>query len=614
MEIPEQVLQFFESHAPFDGLTKSALIDLVKVSTLNYVTSENIEAQLPNEKSHVFFIQGGHYSVKEKGHTRQLGEGDFFGLPLIHDPNYQDIYIAIEEPGLVYSLPIDAIRALIEQNATVAKFFKSYSQKEDESTPLDESANIWLYQKIQGQLKRTPITTESGTTVEDCAKIMAKERVSSLLITEDNSLIGILTDKDIRSRVVAKGISPHVAVSEVMTTTPITTNGNANMLDALSIMTQHNIHHLPVVDPCIRTGKNNILGMVSASDILRAQRSNILLVIDDIAKAENLYELINASWQIPHYFKTYASRFSDFDIAGKVLSQATDIMTRKLIGFFTTQNGQPPMPYCWLVYGSQARGDQNLGSDQDNALLLARRANDEESQYFAEFADYVCNGLAKCGIKLCGGNIMASNPELRMAIDDALAQTQNRCTNPSEDAIMRFNIFLDIRAVSGSLSLFDKYVHARTKILRNSMFLASLARFANDVDVPLSLFRQFVFEKKAPTKDCINIKEKAVAILNDIVRIYALADGIIQPSTVERIDALSDKSGLSKPDRRNLKEAWLFLNRLRWRHQLTQNATDNLVSMRELSPIERYQLKKAFQQIHQAQQGLVMKFSGGMAS
>ncbi|MCY7295907.1 DUF294 nucleotidyltransferase-like domain-containing protein [Alteromonas sp. a30] len=613
MDIPDQVLQFFESHAPFDNLPKEDLTKLITASTLNYVTSENIEAQLPNEKSHIFFIQGGHYSVQEKGVTRQLGEGDFFGLPLIQDPEYQGIFIAIEEPGLVYSLPIGIIKKLIAEHSALGKFFENYSNK-GASSPLDESANIWLYQKIATQLKRKPITTESHTSIEDCAKIMAKEHISSLLITEDQYLIGILTDKDIRSRVVAEGVSPQIAVSEVMTHDPTVTRGNANMLDALSIMTQHNIQHLPVVEPCSNSGKNNILGMISASDILRAQRSNILLVIDDIAKANNLYELINASWQIPHYFKTYASRFSDFDIAGKVLSQATDTMTRKLISFFTSQHGPLPMSYCWLVYGSQARGDQNLGSDQDNALLLEREPNEEEAKYLADFADYVCKGLAKCGIKLCGGNIMASNPELRLSFEEALEQTRNRCTNPSEDAIMRFNIFLDVRCVAGNLSLFEKYLQARTKILRNSMFLASLARFANDVDVPLSLFRQFVYDKNAPIKDCINIKEKAVAILNDIVRIYALADGVTVPSIVERLDALSENAGLSHHDRRNLKDAWLFLTRLRWRHQLTQNATDNLVSMKELSPIERYQLKTAFQQIRQAQQGLVMKFSGGMAS
>ncbi len=613
MDIPEQVLRFFERHAPFDALPADDLMSLVKSANLIYLTPHNLESQLPAAKDSIFFIQGGHFNVQERGHNRQLGEGDFFGLPLLQDPRYSGVDISIEEPGLVYCIPLLTIKTIIEKHSTLAKFFDNYTQK-DLNNPLDESANIWLYQRIDKQLKRDPITTESYTSIADCAKLMTDESVSSLLITKEDFLIGILTDKDIRSRVIAQGLPTTTEAAEVMTETPFVTNGDATMLDALSLMTQYNIHHLPVVEPCKRTGKNNILGMISSSDILRAQRGNILLVIDDIAKADNLYELVNASWQIPHYFKTYASRFSDFDIAGKVLSQATDIMTRKLIGFFTTQNGMPPMEYCWLIYGSQARGDQNLGSDQDNALLLERTPSEQESEYFARFSEYVCKGLAKCGIKLCSGNIMASNPELRQSLSDTLKQTQHWADNPSNDAIMHFNIFLDVRSASGNMALFEQYIQKRTQILQKSIFLAALARFANNVDVPLSLFRQFAFEKNAPSKDCINIKEKAVAIINDIVRLYALADGVTVPGTVDRLNALSKSSGLSQPDRRNLKEIWLFLNRLRWRHQLTQNSTDNLVAMSELSPIERYQLKTAFQQIKQSQQGLVMKFSGGLAS
>lgn len=613
MDIPEQVLQFFERHAPFDALPADELSKLAQTANLIYLTPHNLNSQLPATKGQIFFIQGGHFNVEEKGHNRQLGEGDFFGLPLLEDPNFTEIEITVEEPGLVYCLPIESIKHLITKHSTLAKFFDNYAHK-DLTNPLDESANIWLYQRIDKQLKRNPITTESHTSIEDCAKLMTNENVASLLITENKQLIGILTDKDIRGRVIAKGLSPDIPVSDVMTTTLFVTHGEANMLDALSLMTQHNIHHLPVVNPRKGSGENNILGLISSSDILRAQRGNILLVIDDIAKAESLYELINASWQIPHYFKTYASRFSDFDIAGKVLSQATDIMTRKLIGFYTMKHGPMPMDYCWLVYGSQARGDQNLGSDQDNALLLERTPSEDEAAYIADFSDYVCSGLAKCGIKFCNGNIMASNPELRQSLEESIRQTQIWSDNPSNDAIMHFNIFLDVRCVSGDMTLFEKYLENRSRILQKSMFLAALARFANGVDVPLSLFRQFVYEKKAPTKDCIHIKEKAVAIVNDIVRLYALADGVTVPGTVDRLNALSDKCGLSESDRKNLKEIWLFLNRLRWRHQLTQNTTDNLVSMSELTPIERYQLKTAFQQIRQAQQGLVMKFSGGIAS
>ena len=77
--------------------------------------------------------------------------------------------------------------------------------------------------------------------------------------------------------------------------------------------------------------------------------------------------------------------------------------------------------------------------------------------------------------------------------------------------------------------------------------------------------------------------------------------------------ALPAGAGLSSRDADNLRDIWLFLNRLRWRHQLHNKVTNNLVSVSDLSSIEKHQLKAAFQAIERAQQAAVMKFSGGMS-
>ena len=374
-------------------------------------------------------------------------------------------------------------------------------------------------------------------------------------------------------------------------------------------MTENNIHHLPVVEK----KTHRPLGMLTASDMIRHQRGNVLFMIDELARAESLYELTRLSWQMPHYFAKHAKRLGDFDIAGKVLSQATDIMTRKLLTFFQQKHGNPPFGFCWLVYGSQAREDQTMGSDQDNALLLARNPDEQESEYFKAMADYVCQGLAKCGIKLCSGNIMASNPALRLSVDDAIKEAQQWVNQPTNKAIMHFNIFLDVRPVAGDTDLFERLKARRAPLFRQKLFLAALARHTNDIDVPLSLFQRFVFEKHEAKGDCINLKVNAVAIINSLVRIYALASEVSAPSTMARLENLPEGSGLSQKDAQNLGDIWLFLNRLRWRHQLTNNVTDNLVSVSDLSSIEKHQLKAAFQGIKRAQQGVIMKFAGGMA-
>ena len=85
------------------------------------------------------------------------------------------------------------------------------------------------------------------------------------------------------------------------------------------------------------------------------------------------------------------------------------------------------------------------------------------------------------------------------------------------------------------------------------------------------------------------------------------------PNTLARLEVLSERSQLSKRDATNLRDIWLFLNRLRWRHQLENKVTDNRVSISSLSSIEKHQLKAAFKAIERTNQAMVMKFSGGVS-
>jgi len=227
-------------------------------------------------------------------------------------------------------------------------------------------------------------------------------------------------------------------------------------------------------------------------------------------------------------------------------------------------------------------------------------------------AHYVCLGLGKCGIKLCDGNIMASNPKLRNSLSELIQQSKSWVREPTPEAMLSFNIFLDARAAAGDASLFSRLQDERKTLFQQSMFLAALARQANEGSVPLSMFQKFVFAKDRKEKDSIDLKHTAIAIINNLVRIHALANGISIPATVARLDALPADCGVSSEDIKNLRDIWLFLNRLRWRHQLNNKVQDNFIRVSDLSSIEKHQLKAAFQAIHRAQQTAVLKYSGGI--
>lgn len=604
----KQVEDFLNTSAPFDILDKEQKLELVKHTELVYLTADNV-GDLQKGKASLFLIQNGQFSVQDSdAPLRHLSEGDYFGYTNIMEKRNFSLSISVDSPGLVYCFEASAVTPLFELPA-IRNFFDGLRNNALQNHAISDSNSMWLYKGLEDVINKSPVSVDVETSITAAAQLMTTQKVSSLLVTREDKLIGIITDRDLRSRVVAASLDIHLPVSHIMTPNPAQIMGNRTLFDALALMTERNIHHLPVIDQQTLVP----LGMVTASDIIRHQRGNVLFIIGELSKAENLYELTRLSWQLPHYFSAHAKKAGDYDIAGKILSQATDIMTRKLIGFFQQANGKAPMMFAWLVYGSQAREDQTMGSDQDNGLLLTERPSKTQAEYFAKMADYVCNGLAKCGIKLCDGNIMASNPKLRLSLEEAIEEAKRWVKAPTKDAIMHFNIFLDVRCAAGDISLFKQLQRQRAPLMKQNMFLAALTRNSNEISVPLSMFQKFIYEKGRKEKDVIDLKTRAVALINNIARIYALADGVTLPNTLARLDALSENSQLSKRDATNLRDIWLFLNRLRWRHQLENKVTDNRVSVSSLSSIEKHQLKAAFKAIERTNQAMVMKFSGGVS-
>ena len=610
IHIPQQTLEFLGSSAPFDLLTEDQLNHLASTITVCYISKGDAEQILEQQRGSLFLINSGQFSVKDSPEkTRHLSEEDYFGCGNVLHKEDHLITMTVDSPGLVYCIPAQTFEWCVSVQPGIGSFFRHYSAEKIHSEQLDDSTSIWMYKPVHEALAQEMISADLNSSILTGVRLMAKHCVSSLVITDNQRLAGIITDRDIRNRVVAEQVDVHQPLSSIMTTEPAKITHQRTLFDALCMMTEHNVNHLPIIDK----DSEMPVGILTATDMIRHQRSNVLLLVKALSKASSMHELSRLSWQLPQYFSKHAKRLGDFDIAGKVLSQATDIMTRKLITFFVKEHGAAPMDYCWLVYGSQAREDQTMGSDQDNGLLLATEPDEKAAQYFADLAEYVCRGLDKCGIRLCTGNIMASNPLLRLSVNQAIKEAENWVQSPTPEAILNCNIFLDVRGVAGNIHLLTRLHQARAPLFKQTRFLAALTRHACKAMVPLSVFQKFSYKKGLPKKDCIDLKHSGVAIINDLVRVYSLANGLTMPAIPLRLESLMNQPELSSQNVKNLRDVWLLLNRLRWRHQTQNNAKDNYLSMSDLSSIEKYQLKEAFRVIRRTQQAALFKFAGGSA-
>jgi CBS domain-containing protein len=295
----------------------------------------------------------------------------------------------------------------------------------------------------------------------------------------------------------------------------------------------------------------------------------------------------------------------------------TDTVTRTLIGLAQKELGPPPVPFAWLAFGSQAREEQSLKTDQDNGIVYADGAPPEAEEYFRRLAEFVCDGLDACGYPHCPGDIMASNLRWRQPLSVWLKYFADWARTPDPKAVLQVSIFFDLRGIYGDQAMVKRIRQALAECATGSgkaVFLAALARQAVSYDVPIGFFRRFVLESKGENRETLEIKAAGLLPLTDMVRMLALQGGVTVPGTQERIAALVAAGKMSRRDADRLAGAHRLLSGLRVRLHAEQvrkgEEPHNHLRVRTMSHAERHALKDAFLVIREAQKGLALDFPG----
>ena len=225
--IPKQSLDFLKTAAPFDLLEDADLHEVAKGITIAYLTPENARQIIQEQGACLFLISSGQFSVKDSnGPQRHLSEGDYFGFGNLIDKLGISIEIEVESAGLLYCINGQQFEQCMEHYPEFARFFETSNTESLQNQAVNDSKSIWLYRKIEEVIKREAICADYQLQTVDAIKIMAKEKVSSLLITRQQSLVGIVTDRDVRNRIVAEEFDTHLPISEVMTTEPFSIGGH----------------------------------------------------------------------------------------------------------------------------------------------------------------------------------------------------------------------------------------------------------------------------------------------------------------------------------------------------------------------------------------------------
>jgi CBS domain-containing protein len=607
-EIPE-IAQFLRNLPGFDDLEDAQVSDCARSIEISYYREGADILTSGSENQQLHIIRSGAVELRDDSGEMmaRLAEGDCFGFPSLMRQVPARNHSVTMEDTLIYHLDGDAFaRARHASKAFDTWFIRALADRLT-MQPAAPTFRGVSGQQVRNLVTRAPVSMARGASIKDVAEKMVAERVSAMLIHDDEGLCGIVTDRDIRERVVAADVAVDRPVTEVMTNSPISIDGDAHAYEAAMMMMQSNIHHLPV------TSEGKTLGMVSRSDFMRLETEHPLYLVSDIGKQKTVEGVVEACQRLPGLIVGQIESDANGEQLGKFITMITDTVTRQFLRIAESKFGPPPCQYAWVALGSQGRFEQSAKSDQDNALVLSNKATDADDEYFAKLAKVVTDGLDACGYVYCPGEVMASNPKWRRPLSDWKQYFKRWITVPEEKALMHANIFFDLRCVAGKTSLVEKLkVSIREDARKNEIFLALMAKNAMNYQPPLGFFRQFVLEKSGEHKNTLDLKLHGIMPIVEIARIRSLAAGELRISTRNRLLAAAKAKEIAESDAANLIDALDFIEKLRIEHQSRQlqagEKPDNHLSPEELSPLVRQNLKSAFSQVRVSQSALLNRF------
>jgi CBS domain-containing protein len=599
----------------FDALPEDSLDAIARQVEVAYFKAGSDILLYGAQIHELHYVRSGAVEIYRRNGElyNRLSEGDIFGQAGLLRSNKVRFPARAIEDSLIYFIPGELFGQLCEAHDSFADFVEAEGQSRLKSAVESQGQASELTQlKVRKLISRQPVCVPLHTSVQQAAQVMTEQSVSSLVITDGEAagaaMVGILTDRDLRTRVLATGLDSAAPVSQVMSPDPITIQADDSVFEAMLSMLRHNIHHLPVVQ------RRRPLGLINLSDIIRYESHSSLYLVNSIFNQANVAGLQNLLADLRGTYVRMVNDNATAQMIGSAMSGIGRAFTQRLLELAEQQLGPPPVPYCFMVAGSLARDEQLLVTDQDNALVLDDRFDPaQHDAYFAALAQFVSDGLAACGYSYCKGGIMASNPQWRQPLRVWRDYFQQWIDQPNPQTLLNSCIFFDLDGVHGERELVENLQDLLAqKASSNPAFLAALARNALNRTPPLGFFRTFVMESDGQQKNIINLKGRGSAPLTDLIRVHALACGSKAQNSLERLDAIAQTKLLQPEAISQLRYALEFLSLVRIRHQARAieegREPNNYIEPEKVSASERHNLKEAFQVLSNAQKFLRFRY------
>jgi CBS domain-containing protein len=613
LAVPElaPIAEFLAHSLPFNELPRTELYRVVSQIIVRYhCRGEVFDRETPEAGLRI--VRSGAIEIRDSDNKLldRLGEGESFHIGGLN-AEQGEVQATVIEDALLYLLPDTTYRQLRESNRSFDRYFSGQRSRRLRRAARYQPEPNLMMQEVRTVMSTDLLTVAATDTVQQVAQAMATRRVSSAFVVEGERLAGIVTDRDLRVRLVARALPAATPVSDIMTPDPHTIDGVQSIFAATLLMTQRAFHHLPVMID------GRLEGIVTTSDLILAKQDDPVYLVQHISRQQDTDGIRDLVGGMANLMVQWVNAGMRAQQVSQVLTAISDAVTVRLIQLVEEKLGPAPVPWCWLGFGSQARSEQLLGGDQDNGIVIADEVLPGHLPWFAALADFVCDGLNKCGYVYCPGDVMAKTGEWRQPLAAWQQKVRRWVAIPTPDAAMRVSIFFDLRSIYGDASLCDELQALMLQqASSNTIFLAALAANAMDTKPPLGIFRRFVLDRNGEHRDFLDLKKRGVLPITEMVRLHALANGIAAVNTDQRLKALARRKRMTIVDSRNLADALHFIQQLRIKHQCEQivrgEKISNFLSPKDLPKMAKEQLRDAFTIIDGAQSAIRQAYRAGM--
>lgn len=620
--ITDRVAFFLKDFHPFAFLDQDELEGLATNITVRFFAAgETIYREGDDFRGEVYILRQGNVKLLKQDESSirlvdQCEPGDVFGVRAFFIAKTYELTAECAEESLVYAISKKTFQVLLEHSASFSLYFaKGYAsgqlivrgEYQAETSPL-------LKARFDNQrllYSHNVLTCKPTDSIQRAAKLMSELNVGSIIVADDeNRPLGIITDTDLRKKVVAKGISIDQSVSDIMSSPVFTAHEGLTLPEALGAMIKKRLNHIVITSDGQPSSK--ISGILSDRDVLVSQKNHPAALIKSIHNSNQVEKWAAARNAAEDLLQDYLEQEVSISLVANLITSVNDAIIEKALDKAieeTPAAGEHAL--CWFNLGSEGREEQLLRTDQDNALVFADTENmDETREVMLQVASKVTEMLDQCGFKKCPADIMASNPKYCLSFSEWKKLFSRWINAPDSASVMNATIFFDFRPTYGSRRLGEGIQeYLRQELKPGSLFFHNLAKNALQNPPPLSFFKNFLVEQSGEHRSEFDIKKRAMMPISDAARLLCLSHGIVNvQNTAERFHMLAER----EPNNHKLFDeaalAYEIMMRYRALHGLRNNDSGRYIHLTDLNKLEKQMIKNAFIPIKDLQEMISVRF------